>query len=700
MVNTVENLQQQNEAKKFESNIERATNARREFAGYLSEMSEALVAAEAEGKENDASGRLGFDQDIADLNQVSENLRQGLFRLLVLGDMKRGKSTFLNALIGERVLPTKVNPCTAVLTKVRYGNNKQVIVNYNDGKASESIDFQTFEQRFTIPPDEAKKFEKEEKDAFPDVDYATIEYPLEILKNGVEFIDSPGLNDTEQRNKLALGYINNCHAILFVLSGKAQFTMNERRYLENYLKDKGLTTFFLINYWNYIRESLFDPEDEQELAEAENNVRQHFKTNLLSYCQVNGKNLYNQRVFELNALAALRACVKNKSLKGTGFDKFIPVLDTFLTEERIIAELLKVKTLARQTYQHVHESVGTRITLLDKGVEELREQIKAVQPEFNQLVEIRDGFKNEIHSKSEDYANSLADDFYRYLSNLSNTLETDFAPYQPNLKVFDLLKGGKRKEFEQKLEHSFKQYFNDKMAAWTTGAEKKLKEAFSQLAQSAEMYGDAYSQITDQISAKLTGAKIETVEVSSEDKSPGWTRWAGAAAGLLTGNPAGAALVGLGALNWKSLVTQVVAMVVANGILIYGFGAILGPLGIALVPVVTGPFQLAAARNKLIKTAKAEMKKSLPKIAKEQAWNVYNAVKEIFDNFESGVTQRINGDVQSRKTELEELLAQKESKEIDRKAEVDRLNALDQNVFNQWNAVEAAHDKLLEETTV
>lgn len=686
-----------NEAKEFEINIERATKARREFAGYLTEMAETLVEAETEGE--NASGRLGLAQNIADLNQVSENLRQGLFRLLVLGDMKRGKSTFLNALIGEPVLPTGVNPCTAVLTIVRYGNSKQVIINYNDGKSPESIDFETFEQRYTIPPDEAKKLKDEGIQAFPDVDCAVIEYPLELLKNGVEFIDSPGLNDTEERNKLALGYINNCHAILFVLSGKEQFTLNERRYLENYLKDKGLTTFYLINYWNFIRESLFDPDDEQALAEAENKVRQHFQTNLLSYCQVNGKNIYNQRVFELNALAALRARVKNQSLEGTGYEQFIPILNTFLTEERIIAELLKVKGLARHTYQHVHEAVGLRIPLLDEGVEELKQKIKAVQPEFNQLVEIRDKFTHEIHTKSESYANELADDFCQYLSNLSNTLEADFAPYQPSLQAFDLLKAGKRKEFEQNLEQAFKQYFNDKMAAWTTGAEQKLKQAFSQLAQSAERYGDIYSQITDQISQKLTGEKIETVNICSEDKSPGWTKWAGVAAGVLLGNYAGAAMVGMGALNWKSLITHFITLVVANVVLIEFFGVFLGgPIGMGLAALLIGPIQLKAARNKLIMTAKAEMKKSLPKIAKEQAWNIYNSVKEIFDNFETGVTQRINSDIQSRKIELDELLAQKESREIDRKAEVDRLNALDTQIFAQWNSIESAYDNLLEET--
>ncbi|QLE56399.1 dynamin family protein [Nostoc sp. TCL26-01] len=89
------------------------------------------------------SGKLGFEQDIAYLNNVSENLRKGVFRLLILGDMKRGKSTLLNAIIGEKILPTGVNPCTAVLTIVRYGEDKQVTIYFNDAKPPESMDFDT-----------------------------------------------------------------------------------------------------------------------------------------------------------------------------------------------------------------------------------------------------------------------------------------------------------------------------------------------------------------------------------------------------------------------------------------------------------------------------------------------------------------------------------------------------------------------------
>jgi GTPase SAR1 family protein len=689
------NLEQltQNEADQFSVHVEKATMIRREAAEILESAAELLTTSEAEGEQ--ASGRLGLEQEIIDLNHVSENLRQGVFRLLVLGDMNRGKSTLLNALIGEKILPTGVNPCTALLTIVRYGDQKQVTVHFKEEKSPESMDFDTFKERYTIPPDEAKKLEEEGKEAFPDVQYAVIEYPLQILEKGVELIDSPGLNDTEARNQLALNYINNCHAILFVLSAIQGFTQAERRYLDNYIEDRGLTTFFLVNNWDLIAQRV---DDDEELAAEEDKVRQGFYTNLSPYCEVNGENLYPQRVFELNSLAAFKARKNASSLEGTGFDRFFNTLRPFLTQERIIAEVFSAKGLVRQVYQKLHEAVMIHIRVLDEGIEEFKQKIQAVQPEFEQLVQIRDGFKAEIRKKSEQNAKELANDFCYYLSNLDATFEIDFEPYQPDLKVFELLRGGKREEFKQNLEKAFNQYANDKIAGWTKKAELKLQEAFSELAQSAERYGDAYSQVTDQISVKLSDQAIDTGSVAAEEHEPGWTRWAGAAAGLLLGNPAGSILVGSGALDWKSLVTQFGAAVGANILLLYGAGAFLGPIGVGLVGALTGGFQLQQAKKKLTKLAKEEMKKTLPNIANKEKITVYNSVMEIFKNFEDEVTQRIDTDIRSRKTELKDLLAQKDSQEVDKNAEVDRLNKLDRAVFDQWNALEAIADQLFEQS--
>src|SRR5919199_2611234 len=390
------------------SDLNRVTQVRYEVANCLAKIAETIDQSETEGKQT--SGGLGLEADIEDLMIASKNLRSGVFRLLVLGDMKRGKSTFLNALIGENLLPSDVNPCTAILTVLRYGNQKKVTVHFSDGKPPEQLDFKEFKRKYTIDPGEAKQLEQDKKQAFPNVDYAVVEYPLPLLEKGIEIVDSPGLNDTEARNELSLGYIHKCHAILFILRASQPLTLGERRYLDNYIKNRGLTIFFLINAWDEIRQEMLDPDNLEAVQEAENKVRQVFQTNLSDYCQVDGSDVYQERVFELSSLKALRLRLKNPldPLEKTGFPEFMAALNTFLTKERAIAELRQARTLARQSHTRVHEAVERRLPLLSQDVKELREKINALEPEFNQLADIRDRFQGEIRGMRDTKARAIA----------------------------------------------------------------------------------------------------------------------------------------------------------------------------------------------------------------------------------------------------------------------------------------------------
>lgn len=683
-------------AERFISDLDKVAKARQEFSGFLSGIANTLTEAEQIGET--ASGKLGLESTIDDLKLVSRNLGEGVFRLLVLGDMKRGKSTFLNALIGENVLPTDVNPCTAVLTVLSYGQDKRVTVHFKDGRDPEPLDFDTFKQRYTIPPEEAKKLQDEGILAFPDVAYAEVQYPLTLLEKGVQIIDSPGLNDTEQRNQLTLGYINNCHAILFVLSATQPYTLGEQRYLENYIKDRGLSVFFLVNHWDEIQNHLIDPEDTTALQEAEARVRQVFRTNLTPYCQVEGEDRYEDRVFEISSLNALRQRLRNGSLDGTGFSEFMQALNQFLTKERAVSELRQAKLIARHAYRTVHDACERRIPLLSVSLQDLRQKIRSVQPEFDQLVTIRDQFKDEIRIVGERQASSISNSFRAYLPELASTFEADFVCYQPELKFFDFLQQGKRQEFEASLRLAFEKYLLDKIAAWSLTAQQDMDFAFLGLAKSAAQYGEFYTQVTDRITEKLTGQKvIPNASLSAEDKSPRWAKWAVGLYALTTGDVGTIAMAGTGVFNWKQVLLNFSGAVLLTSMLYAVTGVFLGPVGMALAGLGLGSFSAEMARRKVVQTMKEELVKLLPQIAQEQSFQVYQAVKECFDTYQQEVVKRMNEDIQSRKTELDELVRQKEDYEINQQTEERRLNLLDNAVLTQLHEVEDAYDQLIEQ---
>jgi hypothetical protein len=79
------------QAESFIQDLEKVAQTRQEFAGYLATMATTLDASE---QLEHTSGQLGLTPTITDLNTASQNLSSEVFRLLVLGDMKRGKSTF------------------------------------------------------------------------------------------------------------------------------------------------------------------------------------------------------------------------------------------------------------------------------------------------------------------------------------------------------------------------------------------------------------------------------------------------------------------------------------------------------------------------------------------------------------------------------------------------------------------------------
>jgi FtsZ-binding cell division protein ZapB len=382
-------------------------------------------------------------------------------------------------------------------------------------------------------------------------------------------------------------------------------------------------------------------------------------------------------------------------LAGTGFPEFMAALNTFLTQERAISQLRPARTLARQISARVREAVARRLPLLDRDVNELKEKINSVEPEFKKLSHIRDEFKQEIIEVRDSKSRAIADSFRTYVLKLENTFETDFLRYQPELSFLDFFSQGKREAFEASLRQALEQYINDKLAAWTLTAEQEMNSAFSQLSQSAANYGASYTKVTEKITEKLTGQKIPAaVSNSNEDNSPAWAKWAMGLFSLTTGNLAGVAMAGAG-FDWKNILLNLITVLSVSTILASLTGIVLGPLYLAVLGMGVGVLQADGARKQLVKAAKKELVKYLPQVAQEQWQPIHDAVKECFDVYGREVSDRMNADINSRKAELDNLLEQKESREINCQAEAERLTKLDADVSAQSQSIESLYQGFL-----
>lgn len=679
------NIEQPNTQPQFLPDLDRVQQLRQDTASRLDAIVQLLSQVETAG--TTASGKLELTHNIVTLNTSSAALREGAFRLLVLGDMKRGKSTFLNALLGQNLLPSDVNPCTAVLTVLKYGSQERVTIHFKDG-TTQAISFDQFKQHYTIHPDEAKQLEQKDQLAFPKVSHAVVEHPLPLLGQGIELIDSPGLNDTEARNELSLSYLYNCHAVLFVLSASQPCTLDERRYLQNYLRERGLSVFFLINGWDRIQAGLIDPEDTVALQEAEAKVRQVFQANLAAYCWEGERDLYDQRVFEISALAALRMRLKQTDaldlaeFSKTGFSQFLTALNQFLSYNRGRAELERASALARQALHHLQQAVERRIPLLDSSVAELKQQIESVQSHFDQLAAIGEQFQQEIGSLRDQQAQEIADSFKQYILGLEDSFEKDFVSAQPDLDLLKFLDKNNRAVFYTAFKRAFERYMNDRLAAWEFIARQKMAAAFTQLSEKAAEHQIEYAQVLEAMNAKLLGDRFYAVgHTYRPDQASIWADTVLEIFSAIPDNLNGT----INSFNrfWQGILFYVCATVALQIVAIIFTGFSLNVFAVILAGTGLFALQAESIRQQFLSTTKQEFAKYLPQLAEEQYGPIHRAVKKCFDTYAQEIKTRIDSDIQSRKAELDNLLAQKTTREINRDKETQRFKQAEAEIIAQ-----------------
>jgi predicted GTPase len=648
---------------------------RAQVADRLQQMADQIQQAETTG--DNTSGQLGLTRDIQSLELASQQLREGVFRLMVLGDMKRGKSTLINALLGEAILPSDVNPSTALLTVVKYGTQKQVTVHFNTERSPETLDIETFRATYTLSPEETKTLEEQQTIAFPEVSHAVLEYPSSLLEQGIEIIDTPGLNDTENRNQLVLEQLGTCHAVLFVLSATQPFTLDERRYIQNYLQDRGLPLFFIVNGWDRLASSLVDPDSAGELVAAQEKIRQVFQTQLMEYCP---EAEYCDRVFELSALQALRERIQNEA-GNPDFTEFEEKLKVFLTVERFTVQLKWAEQVVQRVIHHVQAAVERRIPLLYDTPDELKQKIEAAEEEFGQLEELCEQFRALVSQTSDRQAKEITESFQTYLLGLEATFEQDFAQSKPDLSWQEFLDPKNRENFYKSFRRAFERYINDRMIAWEHIARQSMMRAIDQLNEQASEYQVTYERIVNSLNQKFVGDRFEAV--GKRYQADANAVWADNVFNFFTSVP--------GSMNSVASEFSVFWQRVFEFALAYAFAYIGIAIGLRLVAMlfssyfIPGAFfvglgaiglvvaQAESVRQTFLETTKREFAKYLPQIAQEQKPMIARAVHRCFEAYEVAITEQVTADITARQTEMLNLLHQKENHEIERDQEVERL---------------------------
>ncbi|WP_411675277.1 hypothetical protein [Dulcicalothrix desertica] len=104
--------------------------------------------------------------------------------------------------------------------------------------------------------------------------------------------------------------------------------------------------------------------------------------------------------------------------------------------------------------------------------------------------------------------------------------------------------------------------------------------------------------------------------------------------------------------------------------------------------------QAEYVRRTLINATRKEFAKHLPQIAEEQWRPIFEGVQQCFNDYANLIGTRINSDINSRKQELDNLLKQKQSHEIDIKAEAKRLKDLEIEIQSQVKQIHLVRESL------
>jgi GTPase SAR1 family protein len=108
----------------------------------------------------------------------------------VLGQFKSGKSSLINSIIGENILPVGVVPLTAIITRLQYGIIPNVVIHFTNGSQT-NISIEELPLYVT---------EKHNPENVRKVDVAIVEHPALAMFKKVSIIDTPGLGSFYRHN--------------------------------------------------------------------------------------------------------------------------------------------------------------------------------------------------------------------------------------------------------------------------------------------------------------------------------------------------------------------------------------------------------------------------------------------------------------------------------------------------------------------
>ena len=271
---------------------------------------------------------------------ICNHLTNPNFRIAVFGPFNHGKSTLLNAILGNRALPIDLIPTTGAAITVKYGTDLRTRITLVDGTEIYHSGTEVL-KKFAILDDNRRMRS--------DVTSVEVFCPHPFLDTGVEFLDLPGTNDREEQDNLVRQELLGADLVVQLLDARKLMTLGERENLRDWLLDRGIkTVIFVTNFLN-----LLDSEEQKQVQNRLRFVAESFRSEL----PPGFSNLYR-----VDALPALRARLKGDvaAASSSGLAAFETALQNIvaiLQQNPPSLRLPRVQPIASQIQQSLKAKI-------------------------------------------------------------------------------------------------------------------------------------------------------------------------------------------------------------------------------------------------------------------------------------------------------------------------------------------------------
>ncbi len=167
----------------------------------------------------------------AALGRYREKLRENAYKVLVVGEAKRGKSTFVNALIGQDILPTDVDVTTSQVFNIRPSEREAYRLRFEDGSEREILpeDLPLYGSRAMLDAGIVPAPEEI-------IRWIEVDVPVRFLPKGVSILDTPGLGSLYAGHaRITHRFVPEANAVIFVLESGQPVVEEDLKFIEQVL---------------------------------------------------------------------------------------------------------------------------------------------------------------------------------------------------------------------------------------------------------------------------------------------------------------------------------------------------------------------------------------------------------------------------------------------------------------------------------